>query len=372
MVHLAMHDAVNAAQPRYRAYAYQPRADGRQADADAAVAAAVAAHDVLAALYPKHKELVRATLDATLLDAGIGAVVEARQEARRRCGRSDARQARRRRARRRRGLPARHASRRLPVHARLRLPRRAALARRHAVHDACAEPVPRRRAAGAGRARIRARLQRSEGHRQQSRRRAAQRRADAVRRVLVRVLRRRLEPHRRASWRAPSRRTCGSARAPSRCCNAAMADAYIAGWDSKMHYNLWRPVTAIQQAARDGNDATVADADLGAAAAHAADAGLPVHAQRAGRGRGRGAGARPSAAIACAFTMASPSALPEAPARSFASFSAAAKENADSRVRAGLHFRFADRRPACSSASRSASRRSRACSVRCTRDVRLT
>jgi hypothetical protein len=42
-----------------------------------------------------------------------------------------------------------------------------------------------------------------------------------------------------------------------------------------------------------------------------------------------------------AFTMVSPSALLEAPARSFTSFSAAAKENADSRVRAGLHFRFA-------------------------------
>jgi hypothetical protein len=42
-----------------------------------------------------------------------------------------------------------------------------------------------------------------------------------------------------------------------------------------------------------------------------------------------------------AFTMASPSALPEAPARSFGSFRAAARENADSRVRAGLHFRFA-------------------------------
>jgi hypothetical protein len=42
-----------------------------------------------------------------------------------------------------------------------------------------------------------------------------------------------------------------------------------------------------------------------------------------------------------AFTMASPSALPEAPSRSFRSFSAAARENADSRVRAGLHFRFA-------------------------------
>ena len=40
------------------------------------------------------------------------------------------------------------------------------------------------------------------------------------------------------------------------------------------------------------------------------------------------------------FTMASPSALPEAPTRQFSSFRAAARENADSRV-PGLHFRFA-------------------------------
>jgi len=39
--------------------------------------------------------------------------------------------------------------------------------------------------------------------------------------------------------------------------NAVMADAYIAGWDSKMHYDLWRPVTAIREAAHDGNPATV-------------------------------------------------------------------------------------------------------------------
>ncbi len=50
MVHLAMHDAVNAVRPRYRAYTYQPQV--APTEADAAVAAAVAAHDVLAALYP--------------------------------------------------------------------------------------------------------------------------------------------------------------------------------------------------------------------------------------------------------------------------------------------------------------------------------
>jgi hypothetical protein len=44
------------------------------------------------------------------------------------------------------------------------------------------------------------------------------------------------------------------------------------------------------------------------------------------------------------FRFASPTAPAAQPTRTFASFSAAAKENADSRVRAGLHFRFATER----------------------------
>jgi hypothetical protein len=122
--------------------------------------------------------------------------------------------------------------------------------------------------------------------------------------------------------------------------NVVMADAYIAGWDSKLHHDAWRPVTAIRAADTDGNPATAADAQwepllptppvqdhpsthsaLGAAAAE-------VLAQGFGSDR-------------VAFTFASPTALPERPSRSFRSFSAAALENADSRVRAGLHFRFA-------------------------------
>lgn len=41
--------------------------------------------------------------------------------------------------------------------------------------------------------------------------------------------------------------------------NAALADAAIAGIDCKYTYSAWRPVTAIQEAADDGNDLTVAD-----------------------------------------------------------------------------------------------------------------
>ncbi|NJK95901.1 MAG: hypothetical protein HC905_14200 [Bacteroidales bacterium] len=41
------------------------------------------------------------------------------------------------------------------------------------------------------------------------------------------------------------------------------------------------------------------------------------------------------------FTMNSPTCLPGKETRSFTSFKQAADENADSRVRAGIHFRFA-------------------------------
>jgi membrane-associated phospholipid phosphatase len=41
--------------------------------------------------------------------------------------------------------------------------------------------------------------------------------------------------------------------------NVTMADTCISIWDSKYHYNYWRPVTAIQRADEDGNDATEAD-----------------------------------------------------------------------------------------------------------------
>lgn len=41
--------------------------------------------------------------------------------------------------------------------------------------------------------------------------------------------------------------------------NLAMADAGIASWDAKYHYDLWRPIDAIRKADQDGNASTVAD-----------------------------------------------------------------------------------------------------------------
>lgn len=59
MVHVAMHDAVNAVLPFFESYAF----DGRDAAADPEAAAAAAAHGVLLRLFPNHES----QLDAWLL-----------------------------------------------------------------------------------------------------------------------------------------------------------------------------------------------------------------------------------------------------------------------------------------------------------------
>jgi hypothetical protein len=120
--------------------------------------------------------------------------------------------------------------------------------------------------------------------------------------------------------------------------NMALSDAYVAGWDAKFHYDFWRPYTAIRAADSDGNPATAADATWVSAevtppvqdypSTHSAlgDAAAEVLASVIGDGT--------------PFTVGSTTAPAEMPTRSFESFTAAADENADSRVRGGLHFRF--------------------------------
>jgi len=121
--------------------------------------------------------------------------------------------------------------------------------------------------------------------------------------------------------------------------NMAMADGYIAGWDSKFYYYSWRPYTAIHEAATDGNDQTGADRNweplmptppvpdypsthsvLGNAAAK-----VLIHFFK----------------DKSAFSMTSTTAFPAGAVRSFESFTQAANENANARVMAGIHFRFA-------------------------------
>jgi PAP2 superfamily len=124
--------------------------------------------------------------------------------------------------------------------------------------------------------------------------------------------------------------------------NMSQFDGYVAIWDSKYEYNHWRPYTAIREAARDGNSATDADSNWEPLrttpphpeypSAHSAACGATFEVLK------RTFGDHVS------FTMETTTAPPEMPTRSFRSFSSAAAECADSRVRLGWHFRYATNR----------------------------
>ena len=69
------------------------------------------------------------------------------------------------------------------------------------------------------------------------------------------------------SWQAAARELSIKKQLPLAECarvfallNMSLANAYIVNWDAKYHYNFWRPVTAIRNGDRDGNDATERDA----------------------------------------------------------------------------------------------------------------
>lgn len=112
--------------------------------------------------------------------------------------------------------------------------------------------------------------------------------------------------------------------------NIALADSYTAGWDSKFHYNFWRPYTAIHFNTETAwepllptppvQDYPSTHSVLGNAGATVLSAFYGNHFE---------------------FAFTSNSSLTQAATRSFKSFFKAADENADSRVMAGIHFRFA-------------------------------
>jgi PAP2 superfamily len=119
----------------------------------------------------------------------------------------------------------------------------------------------------------------------------------------------------------------------------ALYDAYVATWDAKYEYDHWRPYTAIRAADTDSNSQTTPDADWESlrpappfpeySSAHAAACAASFGVLTEAFGRN------------LAFTMETTMAPPGMPTRTFESFSAAAAECADSRVRLGWHFRYA-------------------------------
>jgi MYXO-CTERM domain-containing protein len=120
--------------------------------------------------------------------------------------------------------------------------------------------------------------------------------------------------------------------------NIALADSRATAADAKYEYGFWRPATAIRAAADDGNDLTEPDLTWnslldtpnhpefpsGHSATGAAGAGI----LRAWFGD-----ARPVSVASLTLT---------ATVRNFSSMTAAAQENADSRVYGGIHFRFSN------------------------------
>ena len=129
--------------------------------------------------------------------------------------------------------------------------------------------------------------------------------------------------------------------------NLAMADGYIGSWESKYRYNFWRPVSAIHEAADDGNPDTEVDPawtplqftypipDHDSAHSVEGGAAAEVLAQFFGTDR--------MTFDACSLTLPIGQRCTDASPvrRSYTSFSQAAAENALSRVYVGIHFRRA-------------------------------
>ena len=117
--------------------------------------------------------------------------------------------------------------------------------------------------------------------------------------------------------------------------NISLADTTIAFFEAKYFYQVWRPVTAVQEAAKDGNPSTKADTDW-----------LPLTTKTAPDPSYPGAHSAISAAGAqvlafyfgnkFAFDVTS-EVLPGV-TRHFTSFAAAAQEAGFSRIFAGQHF----------------------------------
>jgi hypothetical protein len=130
--------------------------------------------------------------------------------------------------------------------------------------------------------------------------------------------------------------------------NLAMADGYIGSFESKYHYNFWRPVTAIHLADTDGNPETAGDPtwtpSLGFTypmpdhdSAHAVEGGAAAEVLK------QFFGTDDVAFSACSLTLPPGSTCTDATPkrRSFSSFSEAADENGRSRILVGIHFRRA-------------------------------
>jgi hypothetical protein len=132
--------------------------------------------------------------------------------------------------------------------------------------------------------------------------------------------------------------------------NLAAADAAIGCWNDKYHWNSWRPITAIREAASDGNRATEADPmwtplfdPSTPVATPPALVTPPFPEHPSGHNCAAGAIVRTLRYFFGTDTIAfSASSNKSGTTRTFDRFSDALEENINARVWAGIHFRTAD------------------------------
>jgi PAP2 superfamily len=129
--------------------------------------------------------------------------------------------------------------------------------------------------------------------------------------------------------------------------NMALADGYIGSFETKYHYNYWRPVTAIQTAETDGNPNTSADPTWTPLvptppvpdydSAHSVEGGAAAGVLK------RFFGTDDISFTTCSLTLPAGSTCtdPSPVLRSYTSFSQAEEENGLSRILVGFHFRDA-------------------------------
>jgi hypothetical protein len=124
----------------------------------------------------------------------------------------------------------------------------------------------------------------------------------------------------------------------------AVADAFITAWESKLHFNFWRPLTAVQEGELDGNPKTDGDPDW-----QPLINTPPYPDYTSGANNVTGATTRILALVFgtddfdVAITSNSPALTdPGTRTRHYARFSQAADEVVEARILQGIHFRSAD------------------------------
>ena len=128
--------------------------------------------------------------------------------------------------------------------------------------------------------------------------------------------------------------------------NMAMADGYIASWETKRVHNTWRPITAIRAADTDGNRATKVDPTwsplLTTPPVSALNSGHSVEGAAAAEVMKQFFGTDHRSFTTCSLTVPEGTGCgsgSDEVVRSFTSFAQAADENAASRIYDGIHFR---------------------------------